>query len=54
MALKEYSAIIKKIENQSDSVRLFTIEYSEELEFKAGQFVNLSFEEEGEKKDEEG
>lgn len=49
MALKEYPAIIKKIENQSDSVRLFTIEYNDELEFKAGQFVNLSFEENGEK-----
>ena len=49
MALKEYSAIIKKIEQQSDTVRLFTIEHNEELEFKAGQFVNLSFEDEGEK-----
>lgn len=49
MAIKEIKTRIKNIENQSTSVRLFTLDLEEELEFKSGQFVNLIFEDEGEK-----
>lgn len=44
MTIKDINAKIRRIENQSPSVKLFTIDYEEELEFKAGQFVNLIFE----------
>lgn len=49
MAITQTKATIRTIENQSDTVRLFTLDLENELEFKAGQFVNLTFEDKGEK-----
>ncbi len=47
MAIKEYSAKIVSIVEQSPSVRLFELELEEDFQFKAGQFLNLAFEHEG-------
>ena len=46
--VNDYKAKIKKITNLSKTVREFTLDLGNELEFKAGQFVNLSFEYNGE------
>lgn len=46
--VQNFNAEIIKIENLSNSVREFTIDLKEKFEFKAGQFVNLSFQENGE------
>ena len=45
MPVNDYNATIREIENQSDSVRLFTIDLGADMDFKAGHFVNLSFQE---------
>lgn len=47
MAVKQYQATIEKIENLSETVRHFIINLGESMEFKAGQFINLSFEQDG-------
>lgn len=44
MALIEYKGKFLNIEDQSKSVKLFTIGLDKQIEFKAGQFINLIFE----------
>ncbi len=46
--MQVYDAKLRKIEDMSPSVRLFTIDLEGEMKFKAGQFVNLEFEDGGE------
>jgi NAD(P)H-flavin reductase len=46
--VKVYSSKIEEIKDLTKSVKLFKINLGEDFDFKAGQFVNLSFEE-GEK-----
>lgn len=48
MALQEYSGTIKEIQNISKDCRHFKIELDKELEFKAGQFANVTIQDEGE------
>ncbi len=48
MAIKEYLAKIVDIKEQAPSVRLFDLELNEEMEFVAGQFINLIFQHNGE------
>jgi ferredoxin-NADP reductase len=43
MVLQEFEGNISRIENITDSVKNFTITFDKQLEFKAGQFVNLVF-----------
>ncbi len=47
MVVGDYNAVFRKIENQSSTVRLFTVDLDSNMEFKAGQFANLSFELDG-------
>lgn len=49
MALVEYTGKIEEIVEMSDSVRLFKLKLDKPFDYKAGQFVNLSFEDEGDK-----
>ena len=46
--VNDYKAKIKKIKDLSKTVKEFTLDLGNSLEFKAGQFVNLSFEDNGE------
>ena len=43
MPIKNYEGKIKNIIEQTNSVKLFTIELEETFQFKAGQFINLAF-----------
>lgn len=49
MAITQYNGIITKIEDIGDNVRHFIVKLDKEIEFKAGQFVNISIEDNGEK-----
>lgn len=49
MGLLDFTGKFREIVNMSDTVRLFKIELDREISFKAGQFVNVSFEEDGER-----
>jgi len=49
MAIENYNATIKLIKDLAENARFFEIELDREMEFNAGQFVNLVFEEEGRK-----
>jgi len=48
MAVKKLNAKIKAIKNLSPTVKHLVFDLGEEFDFKAGQFVNLSFEIDGE------
>lgn len=48
MAIKQIDAKIEKIEELSPTVKHFIINLNDNIEMKAGQFVNLSFEENNE------
>ncbi len=43
MALQEYTGNISRIQNLTPTVKNFTITFEDNLEFQAGQFVNLVF-----------
>ena len=45
MPVQDFNATIREIEDQSESVRLFTLDLGAEMDFKAGHFVNMSFQE---------
>lgn len=48
MAIKQYNGTITKITNLSENIKHFTIKLDQEIEFKAGQFINLTFEDNNE------
>lgn len=47
--IKDFKAKLARIDDLSPTVKNFIFELEEEVEFKAGQFVNIIFEEEGQR-----
>jgi ferredoxin-NADP reductase len=49
MAIQTFESTIKKIDKLSDNIRHYVVELDSEIEFSAGQFVNIEIEDNGEK-----